>query len=868
MPSGTAGGIDVLHVDDEPGFVEVAAELLERRSDRITVHTETDPGAALERVTEEGSPIDCVVSDYEMPGMDGLELLTAVRRERPGLPFVLFTGAGSEELASDAISAGVDDYVRKGSGSGQYALLANRIENAVDQHRDASEAERARRRFRTLVEESSDVVTVLDEEGVFEYVAPSAERVLGYTPEEMVGTASFEYVHPEDRERTEEAFDRIVDGEESITVVFRVHKADGDVCWLEARGRDHRDDDLIGGVVVHVRDVTDRKQREERLRGTLELSKDVVTVLDDDGTIRYQSPSVGQVLGYDPEEMVGDPAFEYVHPEDREWVQRNFAAMLQEGNEAPERIEMRFRHADGSWRWLETLGSAREDPAVDGYVVNSRDVTEAKERERTLERYREVVETAGDAMFALDADGTLRMVNDAFVELSGISKEDLVGAHGREYMTEEDFRKGTEELLAVMEDEEKFRGRFEFTGGDYPASDRHFETIITPLTEDDRLVGSVGVIRDVTERKRYERELERKNERLRTIVDNVPVVLFALDGDGTFTLSEGRALANRGLEPGEAVGASVFEMYADQPAVLEDARQALDGERVHGTYELGDRAYETWYEPVVRDGTVERVVGVAIDVTERRERERELERQNERLDQFASLVSHDLRNPLEVATAEVEFARRSCDCEPVEGIADALDRMADIVDDLTTLARESEGVDDTEQVPVPEVATVSWDGIDAPAVDLELEDAVVEADRSKLRRLLENLLRNSVEHSSTGDRPGADHSAEHGSTGDPSGTDAEDAQGSRLSTVRVGPLYDGETDEQVGFFVEDDGPGIDPEDRDRDSVFEPGYSTGGEGSGFGLFIVREVARAHDWTVEAAESASGGARFEVRTDGAR
>jgi CheY-like chemotaxis protein len=142
---GLGDPIRVLFVDDEEHLVEFAARYLEKLREAFVVDTETSAADALDRLDREGTP-DCIVSDYRMPGIDGLEFLEAVREDHPDVPFVLSTGKGSEEVASEAISAGVTDYLRKDTGTDQYAVLANRIENAVAQRRtEQALAERERR---------------------------------------------------------------------------------------------------------------------------------------------------------------------------------------------------------------------------------------------------------------------------------------------------------------------------------------------------------------------------------------------------------------------------------------------------------------------------------------------------------------------------------------------------------------------------------------------------------------------------------------------------------------------------------------------------------------------------------------------------
>jgi len=234
-----------------------------------------------------------------------------------------------------------------------------------------------------------------------------------------------------------------------------------------------------------------------------------------------------------------------------------------------------------------------------------------------------------------------------------------------------------------------------------------------------------------------------------------------------------------------------------------------------------------------------------------------------RLEEFASVVSHDLRNPLNVATARLELAHEECSSDHLEDIGRALDRMDALIGDLLALARAGEAATDVEAVTLASVARAAWGTVETDGATLAVEsDATLTADRGRLRQLLENLFGNAVEHGSADARSQASSEAiADGPTGPPpdaraqapGSEDGDDAPDTAV-TVTVGVLDDGD-----GFYVADDGPGIDGAERDR--IFEAGYSTASEGTGFGLSIVRKIAGAHGWSVRAVESEAGGVRFE-------
>jgi signal transduction histidine kinase len=228
-----------------------------------------------------------------------------------------------------------------------------------------------------------------------------------------------------------------------------------------------------------------------------------------------------------------------------------------------------------------------------------------------------------------------------------------------------------------------------------------------------------------------------------------------------------------------------------------------------------------------------------------------LREERRRSDEFARLVAHDLRNPMAVARGWLDVVHETGEEVPYRKAVTALDRMDAIVDNLETLARSGDVDAADEGVELSAVATAAWELVDSGEADLRVEyGPEVVADPSMLQQALENLFANAVEHGSTSPRDGED-AVEHGSTSSRTGSDDAVDHGGEDVTVRVGTV-------EGGFYVSDDGVGIDPADRKR--VFESGYTADG-GTGLGLAIVDRIAAAHGWDVSVEESETGGARFE-------
>jgi PAS domain S-box-containing protein len=195
--------ITVLHVDDEPSMNDLTATYLERIDGDLAVSTATNAVEALDRLERED--VDCVVSDYDMPTTNGIEFLEIVREQYADLPFILFTGKGSEEVASEAIAAGVTDYMQKGTGTDQYEVLANRVRNVVERYRARQQFWEALSWYRRLVEQDLTGVFIV-QDGEFVYVNERLADIFGYEQCDLVGESPLALAADEAAEATLETF--------------------------------------------------------------------------------------------------------------------------------------------------------------------------------------------------------------------------------------------------------------------------------------------------------------------------------------------------------------------------------------------------------------------------------------------------------------------------------------------------------------------------------------------------------------------------------------------------------------------------------------------------------------------------------------
>lgn len=731
------GPIRVLHVEDDPEFADLTHGLLERQDRAFAIDHVLDPASGLERLEREA--VDCIVSDFDLGNENGIDFLAAVREEYADLPFILFTGKGSEEVASEAISTGVTDYLQKGGDPSRFEVLANRIENAVDQYRSKRALQRSENRLSLFFDQSPLGVIEWNDDFAVERMNAAAEDILGYAESELVGASWERIVPPEDRSEVEHVLDELGADQGGYQHVNENCTKDGDriVCEWHNRVVTDRSGEVVA-VFSQFQDITDRRQHERQIERTNAMLSTLVDALpvgiiaeDDDRRVVAVNERLFELLDLpgSPDEVVG----------------QHSQALHESANEAyadPDILCGRFDEG----------GEIVEVPLADGRVL-----------------------LCSHARIGFpDGEGSLWVFNDITDRIE--YEETVTALHGV-----------ARDLARCSAEEDLYQHSIDAAG-----SLLEFDQAVIATEADGYL-------------------------HVRAMSEDVP-----FDEPPTMKADEG--LAGKSYQTGEAI--LVDDAIADEDALPQS-------ERVHSgiSVPIGDRgvfqviddtpgAFEERDVELVR--LLARHVESALALLDR---ERELQRQNDRLEAFASVVSHDLRSPLNVAEGRLDLARGECESEYLDDLAESHQRMQELINDVLDLARGGRPITDMETIELQAITKRSWHHVETETATLEFgRNLTMRSDRSRLTQLLENVFRNAIEH------------------------------GGRDVTVRVGALPTG------GFYVEDDGSGIPAESREM--IFDGGFTTSSSGTGFGLAIVEEIVEAHDWSISVCESDAGGTRFEI------
>jgi PAS domain S-box-containing protein len=547
-------------VDDDAAFAEMVSAFLEREDDRFEVETAHSPSEAHDRLAR--VDFDCIISDHDMPGQTGIEFLEAVRETDPDLPFILFTGKGSEEIASKAIATGVSDYLQKGPVD-CYAILANRVTNLVDQYHAESELDRYVDQQQIIADLGQAALASDDTESLFEQAVEAVSeglgteysKVLEYRPEHedvllhagvgwregLVGEAtvgvgddsqaghtlrSEEPIIVTDL-RTEERFSGpplltehdVVSG---VSVIIGSSEDPWGVLGTHTtKQRVFTNEDVnfvqsVANILATAIERTESRQRDRRQRVLFENSPDMIDVLDSSGRLVEVNRRFCEELGYNEDEVLGRPIWEVDPLVDADDVDRLLSDFSLDERR---KFESRYERRDGSSLPVEVHLLRLDIDGEERFLAISRDITERKEYQQ---RFEGVLEASPDAVLIVDEAGVIQTANRHVSEVLGFAPQELEGMMVEELLREADREGHADSRQAYLQSPEpRPMGR----GLDLYALHKDGRSVpveisLGPVAHNGETY-VVATVSDISDRKQREQKLQRQTEELDAFADIV-----------------------------------------------------------------------------------------------------------------------------------------------------------------------------------------------------------------------------------------------------------------------------------------------------------------------------------------------------------
>ncbi|OAQ53637.1 histidine kinase [Natrinema mahii] len=731
-------------------------------------------------------------------------------------------------------------------------IVASSLEATFDRISHEQRLERERLQTETLLRTMPVAVSVEDAEGETVLANRHAQTALGLADREPLGEtellaerpvvdADGEPIGPDrgPSARVRETGEPVRDAE------LAIEGASGERIWLSITAVPvFGPDGDVERVVSAGEDITALKEQERRLERRKhelesELSEilgrvsDAFYALDDEWRFTHVNDRAAELLGRSRDELLGRTIWE----EFPSGTRSDLADRYREAMATQKPVSWE-RYSESLDVWMEIQAY----PSETGLSVYFRDVSERKRRERQLEQYERIIETVEDGIYVLDAEGQFTMVNDAYVELTGYDREELLGSHAS-LVVDERVVALAREIAADERDEPTVEADLETKAGER----RPIEATVTSVTTADRGRERIGVVRDVTERKARQRRLEESEQRYRTLAENFPNGVVALfDEDLRYTAAGGSLLGELGVDREATIGQTIHERYPDDllAEIEPHFRAALEGEQRSFEIDYCGRELRATTLPVRTGGAVTSGMLVIQDVTERSEYQRKLEESNERLEQFAYAASHDLQEPLRMISSYLRLleSRYADDLDAdgrefIDYAVDGAERLSEMIDGLLEYSRIESRGDPLEPLDLEAVlADVREDlqfRIEETDAAIEVEELPwVEGDAGQLRQVFQNLLANALEYS--GDEPPE----------------------IRVSAERAGDRW--------AISVRDEGIGIDPENQDRIfRVFQRLHSHEDHpGTGIGLALCHRIVERHGGEITVDSKPGEGATFTV------
>ena len=866
-----AKGIRVLYVDDEPGLLEIARLFLDKTGEfSVTTQASAEEALASPSILEH----DIIVSDYQMPDMDGIGFLKEVRQRYGDLPFILFTGRGREEVVIEAINNGADFYLQKGGApAAQFAELSHKIRQAV-RHRNVERD--LQQIFSNMINAFVVYESVFDEKG--RYVSfrfgqfnNAYARILKVKPEDVRGKDVFE-VWPATEQSWVEVFGAVATT--GIPRSFDMYH-DPTKGWYHCNA--YRPADSPAQVCVIFEDITERRQDEEKLRAAyervtaaeeelrsqyndlsateqrireseekyrlvVENSQDAIYIHRADRLVFFNSRA-SELTGYTPDELRKIRLWDLLHPDDQsgliERAKKRFA-----GADVPPEFTARLLTRDGTVRFCEFMVDLVMYQGAPAILGIARDITERRRVEEALrkseEKYRELVENANSLILKMDECGNVIFFNEFAQRFFGYTNDEIIGKPVVGTIVPATESESGRNLRTLLDDIVSNPGPYLFNENENITRDGkrvwirwHNKPL---LDKNGRPAGVLSIGTDITGRRQAEEALRESEEKHRRIIENMQDAYIRSDEDAEITMASSSAARLFGYgSPEEMVGLSAKALY-NIPAQRDTVIRILhEGGEIHDFTAEGLRKDGTtfWFSlnvQFIRDeeGRIRGNEGTVRDISERRSMEHAIKEANKKLNMLSGITRHDINNQLLALDGFVDLLHARINDPSLEQYFSRITAASSQIENLIQFTREYEMIG---------VRAPAWQDIralvDDAARDIALGQVTLENELPAgtelfadplIARVMYNLVDNAVRH------------------------------GGKISTVRV--LLENRNGDRI-IVCADDGDGVAAHEKGK--IFDLGF---GKNTGFGLAISREILAITGITIRETGEPGKGARFEI------
>ncbi|MCQ1539103.1 PAS domain S-box protein [Methanocalculus taiwanensis] len=869
--------ISILYVDDEAGLLQIGKIYLERSGEFAVTTLESALDAV--RLLSETS-FDAIISDYQMPGCDGIRFLKYLRENGDKTPFIIFTGKGREDIVIDALNNGADFYLQKGGDpKPQFAELSNKVRYAVSKRRSEKALLDSEERYRTVVEVQTELICRFLPDGTILFVNDAYCRTFNVSRESVIGSRFKPKIHPDDLRKVSLLYDSLIPKHPSATIDQRTIMGNGEIRWhrwstyalfdergalseYQAVGKDitdlierdielQRRNDEINAAYEQLTAAEEelRQQLDEltevqsslyesrqQLRIILDHSYDGIIISDSDGTIIDVNQTMLEMFGIPYEDALRSQISDFFSTDTGgNGYDPGLKAVLSKTGELTALTARRSE--DGTLFDVEVFRSRIVFEGRELYLSNVRDLTDRKLADEAI-RHRILIDQSRDGIVTLEQDGKVFESNQRFADMLGYTQDEIRDLCVWDW----DFQFEPETLRKMLRSVDEKGDHFETLHRKKDGTVLSVEiSTNAALFSGKKLI--FCVVRDISDRKRAEEALRLSEEKYRMIADNMTETVTVLDLSLKAIYVSPSITVLRGFSVDEAMQQSLEEILAPESLQLALSRfeeelasekdKPADPNRVI-TLDLEVRKKDgstIWVNNNARflrdnNGGLQSILVVSRNITEKKLAEDALRNANRQLNLMTSITRHDILNQLMIIDGYLYFAKAEA-----TGNESLIRQLESIGRSSEKIQRQIEFTRVYQDIGVHEP---QWHDLDRILPRTDVPDGVsFTSDTGKITlfadpmipRVFDNLLDNSLRH------------------------------GERVSLIRLSCK---QSDEALIITWEDDGIGV-PEDE-KIKIFDRGY---GKNTGFGLFLSKEILGITGITIRETGLLGEGARFEIR-----